>query len=247
MAQRPDLEAKDELGPVFVDPNRIAPGAVGWRGGLGGGGLRVFVETNFVLEMAFEQAQVQACEAVVRLAESGTIQLVIPAFCFIEPAETLRRRAHAHMQLQKQLEEELRNRRHAPGFSDAQFMAWKTVISSLVKNTQDADARVKSIRSRLLQCSDSVPVSSEVLSRAEAFQGEDFALHFSDAVVLASVVSRLEDAPLSSRGSFFLNRNKSDFASTPVKSALKQRHCELKTTFDGGLEAIRDVLDAAAS
>ncbi|RKH42087.1 PIN domain-containing protein [Corallococcus sicarius] len=207
--------------------------------------MRIFVETNFVLEMAFEQPQAKACETVLRLAESGTLQLVIPAFCFIEPAETLRRRAHDHRQLQVKLEGELGVRQHSASFTASQHLAWSTVIGSLVKSTQDADSRVKSMRTRLLQCSDVVPVSGEVIARAETFQRGDFDLHFSDAVVLASVMTHLEDASQPRRDSFFLNRNKNDFASTPIKNVLKQRHCELKTTFDGGLEAIQDVLGAA--
>ncbi|WP_375761362.1 PIN domain-containing protein [Corallococcus exercitus] len=202
--------------------------------------MRVFVETNFVLEMAFEHAQSQACEGLVRHAEAGDIQLVIPAFCFIEPADTLRRRIHAHKELQGRLEEEQRSRRDTASFTEAQGQAWDVVIGSLVKSTQEARSRVKSIRARLLNCAEVVPVSGDVITRAASFQQENIDLHFPDAVVLASVMTRLtEDTDSARPPSVFLNRNKTDFSAGGIKRALKERHCRLITSFDDGLSAIR--------
>ncbi|RKH66813.1 hypothetical protein D7X96_20825 [Corallococcus interemptor] len=210
--------------------------------------MRVFVETNFVLEMAFEHAQSQACEGLVRHAEAGDIQLVIPAFCFIEPADTLRRRIHAHKELQGRLEEEQRSRRDTASFTEAQDLAWNVVIGSLVKSTQDARSRVRSIRARLLKCAEVVPVSGDVITRAASFQQENIDLHFPDAVVLASVMARLtEDADPARRPSVFLNRNTTDFSTGAIKRVLKERYCKLITRFDDGLGAVRAGLRATPS
>ncbi|NOK36648.1 DUF4935 domain-containing protein [Corallococcus exercitus] len=207
--------------------------------------MKVFVETNFVLEMAFEQAQARPCEDLVQLAEAGDIELVIPAFCFIEPADTLRRRIHAHKELQGRLEDELRSRRDTASFSGAQDQAWNAVIGSLVKSTQEAGSRVKSIRARLLDCAEVVPISGDVINHAVSFQQGNIDLHFPDAVVLASVMARLtEDGNSARHPSFFLNRNKIDFGTSSIKRALKERHCRLITSFDDGLSAIQARLRA---
>ena len=54
--------------------------------------MRVYVESNFVLELVLEQEQHLACREIVRLAEAGIIELVVPAFGLLEPYMTLHRR-----------------------------------------------------------------------------------------------------------------------------------------------------------
>lgn len=51
--------------------------------------MRVYVETNFVLELALRQEQNESCEALLRLAEASRIGLVVPAFSLLEPYATL--------------------------------------------------------------------------------------------------------------------------------------------------------------
>ncbi len=43
--------------------------------------MRVYVESNFVLELVLEQEQHQACEEILALAASRTIELVLPTLC----------------------------------------------------------------------------------------------------------------------------------------------------------------------
>ena len=51
--------------------------------------MNVYVETNFVLELVFEQEQCGSCEQLMLLAESGHIRLILPAYCLAEPHEKL--------------------------------------------------------------------------------------------------------------------------------------------------------------
>lgn len=66
--------------------------------------MRVYAESNFVLEIALEQEQHGACEDLVRLASDAAIELVLPSFALLEPYHTLvRRRSEGHgLQLQLQ-------------------------------------------------------------------------------------------------------------------------------------------------
>ena len=45
----------------------------------------VYVESNFVLELAFLQEQHESCNTIITLAESSQVELVIPAFSIVEP------------------------------------------------------------------------------------------------------------------------------------------------------------------
>ena len=60
--------------------------------------MNVYVESNFVLELALLQEQHASCEDILRLCEAGRMQLVIPAYSLAEPYETLVRR---HKQRQR--------------------------------------------------------------------------------------------------------------------------------------------------
>lgn len=55
----------------------------------------VYVETNFVLEIAREQEQVVSANKILALAEEGKIELAFPAFTLSEPFSTIiRQRTH---------------------------------------------------------------------------------------------------------------------------------------------------------
>ena len=47
----------------------------------------VYVESNFVLELAFLQEESEDCSEILQLAEAQRIELVFPSFCVGEPYE----------------------------------------------------------------------------------------------------------------------------------------------------------------
>lgn len=58
----------------------------------------VYVESNFVLEIALLQEQHSACEALLELCVNGRIQILIPTYAMIEPFGALfRRRAERNV------------------------------------------------------------------------------------------------------------------------------------------------------
>lgn len=69
--------------------------------------MNIYVETNFVLELTFEQEQYASCEQILQLCEAGQAKLVIPAYSLAEPHEKLIRQARSRNQLQQSLNAEL--------------------------------------------------------------------------------------------------------------------------------------------
>lgn len=53
----------------------------------------VYVETNFILELAFEQNQDQAVDEIIKLAESDKINLVFPGFSISESLSKVTRQS----------------------------------------------------------------------------------------------------------------------------------------------------------
>ncbi len=50
-----------------------------------GGRVNIYVETNFVLELTFEQEQCASCEQILQLCQAGQAKLIIPAYSLAEP------------------------------------------------------------------------------------------------------------------------------------------------------------------
>src|SRR6266446_5464157 len=63
----------------------------------------VYVESNFVLELAFLQEEYESCLELLRLAESQDIHLVLPAFSIGEPYEVWVRRSKQRRELRDQM------------------------------------------------------------------------------------------------------------------------------------------------
>src|SRR5687767_15012130 len=67
----------------------------------------VLVESNFVLELAFQQEEAQQAERIVELSEARRIELVVPAYSLGEPYETLIRRRKDRESVLTRLRQEL--------------------------------------------------------------------------------------------------------------------------------------------
>ena len=70
--------------------------------------MNIYVETNFVLELVFEQEQCASCEKILELCEAQKANLIIPAYSLAEPHEKLIRQKNNRQKLQKSVDEELR-------------------------------------------------------------------------------------------------------------------------------------------
>jgi len=71
----------------------------------------VYVETNFILELAFEQDQHQEANEILKLAESGKIDLVFPGFSISESLSKVTRRSRERDEFHKSLVRELQKLR----------------------------------------------------------------------------------------------------------------------------------------
>ena len=63
----------------------------------------VYVESNFVLELAFLREEHENCLELLSLSESGDICLMLPAFSIGEPYEAWVRRSKQRLGLHEQL------------------------------------------------------------------------------------------------------------------------------------------------
>ena len=176
--------------------------------------MNVYVESNFVLELALLQEQSNSCEDILSLAESGGIRLVVPAYSLIEPFETLIRREKDR----RGTGQELNNQ-----------------IKQILRAAEEDKKRLKSVRSRLLQSACVIPMDASVLRDAEKHE-QELKLSPQDAHIYSAVLGNLRQPE--DRVSCFLNKDRKDFDEPDIVDELKSYGCKLIPSFDRGNEYI---------
>ena len=198
----------------------------------------VYIESNFVLELALLQEEHRSCDYIVSLAESQTIELVIPAFSLFEPYEVWRRRTRERTDLYELLIREMGQMARTESYA-------KTVedlgnpASVLVRSGNEDKRRLDLTLGRILDCAVVIPPQRETLKDAIQFQ-ESLGLSPQDSVVYASVMAHLPSG--SSRPKCFLNRDRKDFAMPDIREGLERYNCRLITRFADGLSYINSLL-----
>ena len=77
--------------------------------------MNVFVESNFVLELAFEQAQYPFCQRILAAAKTGQLILVVPQYALTEVLQTLGRRRSNRVDLRDAVLKEIEQHRREIG------------------------------------------------------------------------------------------------------------------------------------
>ncbi len=196
-----------------------------------------YIESNFVLEVALLQEQHPSCDSIVRLAESRTIDLAIPAFSLFEPYEVWRRRAVERTELYRRLDLEMRRLARTESYAQT-VEDLKDLASILVLSGDEDKRRLDQIVSRILDCAIVIPLQAETLRAAIQYQ-DSLDVSPQDSVVYASVIAHL--SATSPGPKCFLNRDRRDFSNPDVREGLRQYGCRLITRFDDGFSYINSV------
>jgi predicted nucleic acid-binding protein len=202
----------------------------------------VYVESNFVLELALEQEQHESCEQLIRLASAGSVELMLPAFSLAEPHDALISRDKPRRKLASELKshlDELGRSKQYRQVPDA-FAHLRRIL--LAAGPIERDGLKRTLES-MLAGAEIIPLSSDILNEAIEYQ-EKLELPAKDAIVLASVMSHLEETLPTE--SCFLNRNTKDFDSPGVRRLLDLYHCKFFGSFDDGLRYIEGRLKQQA-
>ncbi|HEX6903770.1 MAG TPA: PIN domain-containing protein [Thermoanaerobaculia bacterium] len=195
--------------------------------------MNVYVESNFVLELALLQEEEADCEEILRQCEMEGMRLVIPAYCLMEPYETLIRRKADRRQLKYVLDGQYRQIARTVLYRH-QLQDFESATSLLVDTAIEDLARLGRVRSRLLDCAELAPLEDAVLDRA-AEQQARHELSAQDAVVFASILVHQER---SAEPGCFISRD-SDFNDPDIRRELKEHNCKLLIGFGAALQFLR--------
>jgi predicted nucleic acid-binding protein len=200
--------------------------------------LNVYIETNFVLELAFLQEQGSSCKEILRLAEAGEIRLVLPAYCLTESHETLGRRHRNREKMRLDLERELRQLSRTAHLQ-TRIGDFRQIKDLLIDSSAEEKVRLEGFQTRLLEAASLIPLETTVLLAAPSYQRQH-GLSPQDSFVYASVQAHLqqsEPAP-----SCFLTRDAIGFDDPDIVQSLRRQNCKLLVRFDDGLGYVRSSL-----
>ena len=202
--------------------------------------MKVYFETNFVLELVFQQEQFVSCEQILQLGEAGRTKLVMPAYSLAEPHEKLSRQAKSRRDLQQLLDTELRQLARTASYT-TRINSIQDIASLLVQSNLDESQRFVHYRDRLLKNTEVIPLTADILTEAAIYE-EPYDLRPQDALVYASVISHLRQHQ--PEIACFLNRNSRDFDSPDIVNELNKFNCRMIPRFDHGYDFIQSQLGA---
>lgn len=200
----------------------------------------VYVETNFILEMGYRQAENEFCERIVELAENGRIALAIPSFSVGESYETSYRRKKER----ESFVSELRRRHSQLSYSaDHDILEGRIqrVIDALLDSIDRDNRRLNQVLSRLTGTAEFISLDPSSLILAQKYQ-TTLRMEPPDSLVLSSVVSHLSG--VNPDECCFLNKNVKDFDAPSVRNELDPYDCRVIVSFEQGLNYIYSTLDS---
>ena len=199
----------------------------------------VYVESNFVLELAFLQEECRQAEEVAKLAESGEIRLTMPAFSGGEPYERMSRRSRDRKALHDRLAIEIQELSRSSPYTDIDDSA-RELNAILSQSASDEKARLDAVLLRLINVANIIPLDNEALRRSIGYQSQ-FALSPQDAIVFASVTSHLQSLEPAEE-KVFVTKNKNDFVNPDIFDTLSPYNCKLLFNFTDAIGYIQSVL-----
>lgn len=152
--------------------------------------MTVYVESNFVLEMALLQEQHAACEALLELCGTKRIRLAIPVFAMVEPFGTLYRRRAERNLMKQSVDATLRELGRSAPLAQKVDEVKMSLRDLLVANSEEEFRRWKSARSRIAGAAELIPFDEPVFRSALDAEVR-FDLKLPDAVIYASVHEHL--------------------------------------------------------
>ena len=193
--------------------------------------MNIYVETNFILELTFQQEQWENCEQILELCQTGQAKLIIPAYSLAEPHEKLNRQAKSRRDLQQSLDFELRQLSRTISYQ-SRIKSIQDIASLLIQSNAEEQQRFIDYRERLVNTGEIIPLTAEILLEAAAYEVVPYDLGAQDALIYASVISHLRQ--YKPQAACFLNRNSKDFDIPNIVDELQELNCRMIPRFDHG-------------
>ena len=200
----------------------------------------VYVESNFILEIAREQEQVASAKKILELAEDGKIELAFPSFALSEPFSTVIRKRNERNDLYDSLVSNLKQLQRSE--LHKQIMVDLEPVLVILKDAvkRDLDLLFSTIE-RMLSIGLSLETDVSSFRQALVYQNE-LDLSELDSIIYSTIFTDLRRRS-HNEIKRFLSRDKKAFATNRrIKRELKDYNCSYIGSFAKGLEFIENTL-----
>lgn len=192
--------------------------------------MHVFIESNFLLELAFRQTEYVFCERIRRGAGPNTYTLHLPQYALGEVFQKIRlMRNEREKYLQYVLEQITQHRREDSSDGSAMDGLTQQLTTLLQERTQVQTQRLYEVANELASTTISQPLTPGVIQEAKAL-ALLHGLSPQDALIYASVRIELRNLPLQTP-KIFVSRNKNDFGKSAIVAELQALGCKYLASF----------------
>lgn len=129
----------------------------------------VYVETNFMLELAYLQEENARCAAILDLAVQDQIDLLIPAFCGIEARMSQRQRSRSRALFREGLAQQLRELGRSQPYAMLQAST-EALTQALLESGEQERQRLEAAVTRLLSVGEAIPTTTLTLVNAHIYE-----------------------------------------------------------------------------
>lgn len=202
--------------------------------------MHVFLETNFVLELALRQQEYRYCE---RIRQQASITpprytLYVPQYALSEAFQRLRplknERAEYEQYVLMQVEQHLRE---DDSDADAMDAFKRTLATLLAERTRTQTQRLYKFVAELMQ-----EAPGPALTPASVIEAQELAerhgLQIQDALIYACVLAKMRELPADAP-KLFVSRNKKDFGKPTILEELNQLNSEYVASFQSAAGKLR--------
>lgn len=205
----------------------------------------VYIESNFILEIALQQEQSLYAENILGLATQGEITLAFPDFALSEPFATVMHRNGERKKISNNLIDIFKEIRRSK--SHGQIMMHAGSIMSMLRDVEIREWEgLHGIVAQLLHIGIPIPCNAKCLEQALVYRTRH-GLSSQDAFIYASIMADVQKHPQSNK-KCFLSRDRRAFGQDDdrtIKAELDAYNCRYIGSFLQGLDYIQSTLQSA--
>lgn len=191
--------------------------------------MTVYVESNFVLEIALGQIEASAAERILDSAQRGELALLIPSFALFEPVITVRDRRSRRNSLMNQMNREMRElKRSQPHEEDV--LGIEPIADRFTAIDERENRRLISTVQRMFDVAEVIEIVPEVYGEAIRL-AQDFGLKLQDAIIGAAVLRHLQ-LSRTPGPHYFATRDVSDFSDPAIVARFADFECLIVPSFE---------------
>jgi len=199
----------------------------------------VYIESNFVLELALEQEEADCANEILKLAKDNLIVLSIPLFSISEPYDTVIRRGRERKKICRDFSEHLNQLYRTNKHKDIVESLMPTITALLKIETTQLNS-LEQIISSILRKGRVLNLDFAVFQDSLAYQ-KQYSLLQQDAIIYATIINDLHYQEYSMQ-KVFVSKNPKDFGNPGIREELKIFNCKYFSNFLHALSYIKSQL-----